>query len=119
VVNNGNIANFGINVKYLKSGKSQGSVLYIEHRPDGNVKIKSNSMQSLSIIGNTAVLVTKATVNGVGNYTVRMTVVDNGEPGSSDQLGLLVTSPSNTTVPDLTFGITTISGGNISVPRPR
>ncbi len=118
VINNGKVANFGISVKYLKNGKPQGSVLYIEHNADGTVtKVKSNSMQSLSIVNATAVIIAKATVNGVGNYGIRMTVVDNGEPGSSDRLGLTTTDPGGATVPALTFGLTTLRGGNIQVPQ--
>lgn len=117
IINNGIVANFGINIKYIKNGKPQGSLLYIEHRPDGDVKIKSNALDSLSIVNNTAIILTKATVNGVGNHNIRMTVVDNGEPGSSDQLGLQTTSPSGTNIPDLTFGLTTLRGGNIQVPQ--
>lgn len=118
VVNNGKVANFGISVKYLKNGKPQGSVLYVEHNADGTVtKVKSNSMQSLSIVNATAVIIAKATVNGVGNYGIRLTAVDNGEPGSSDQLGLLTTDPNGVTVPALTFGLTTLRGGNIQVPQ--
>jgi hypothetical protein len=118
VLNNGNVANFGISVKYLKNGKPQGSVIYMEHLPDGTVsKVKSNSMQSLSIVNGTAVILAKATVNGVGNYSIRMIAVDNGEPGSTDQLGLTTTAPGGATVPELTFGTTTLQGGNIQVPQ--
>lgn len=116
IINNGNVANFGINIKYLKNGKPQGSLLYMEHRPDGNVKVKSNALDSMSIVNKTAVILTKATVNGVGNHQVRMTVVDNGEPGSSDRLGLQVTNPGGSVIADLTFGLTTLRGGNIQVP---
>jgi hypothetical protein len=118
VLHNGNVANFGISVKYLKSGKAQGSVLYMEHNPDGTVtKVKSNSMQSLSIVNGTAVIIAKATVNGVGNYGIRMIAVDNGEPGSTDQLGLTTTAPGGAGVPALSFGLTTLRGGNIQVPQ--
>jgi hypothetical protein len=90
----------------------------MEHNADGSVtKVKSNSMQSLSIVNGTAVILAKATVNGVGNYSIRMIAVDNGEPGSTDQLGLTTTSPSNANVPDLTFPTTTLRGGNIQVPQ--
>jgi hypothetical protein len=116
-INNGVEANFGFNIKYLKNGRPQGSLLYIEHRPNGEVKIKSNSLESLSIVNNMAVILTKATLNGVGNYGIRMTVVDNGEPGATDQLGLQVTNPGGQNVPDLTFAPRTISGGNIQIPQ--
>lgn len=115
---NGIRANFGISVKYLKNGKAQGSVIYMEHNPDGSVtKVKSNSMQSLSIVNGTAVILAKATVNGVGNYGIRMIAVDNGEPGTSDQLGLTTTAPNNSNVPALSFPLTTLRGGNIQVPQ--
>ena len=70
-----------------------------------------------AIVGGTAVILAKATVNGVGNYGIRMIAVDNGEPGSSDQLGLTTTAPNNTNVPALTFPLTTLRGGNIQVPQ--
>ena len=119
VVRNGVLGNFGFSVKYLKNGQAQGSFLYIEHRPSGDVKLKSNSLQSLSIVGNTGILLGKATLNRVGNYSFRATGVDNGEPGAADQFGLGVTSPNGATVTDLTFAPLTQGGGNIQVPRSR
>jgi hypothetical protein len=117
IIRNGVVSHFGLNVKYLKNGNAQGSLLYIEHRPTGDVKLKSNSMQSLSIASNTGIILGKATLNGVGNYSFRATVVDNGEPGSSDKFGLGVTSPNGSAVSDMTFTPVTLNGGNIRVPR--
>lgn len=118
ITHNGYSANFGCNVKYLKSGQVQGSLLFIEHRPTGDHKLKSNALQSLSVVGNTAVILGKATLNGVGNYTFRATIVDNGEPGSSDLFGLQVNDPAGAPVGDLTFAPTTLTGGNVQVPQP-
>src|SRR5262249_43560069 len=117
IVHNGVRANFGFNIKYQKNGSPQGELLYIECRPTGEVKLKSTSMQSLSIVGNTGVFIGKATLNGVGNHTFRVTVVDNGEPGGNDQFGLRVTAPGGAIIPDLTFNPITLSGGNIQVPH--
>jgi len=117
IFHNGVKANFGFNVKYKSNGVAQGDLLYIECRPTSLVKLKSTAMQSLSIVGNTGVFIGKATLNGVGNYTFRATVVDNGEPGSSDQFGLRVTAPSGAIIPGLTFDPITLSGGNIQVPH--
>ena len=117
--NTGYRANFGFNAKYLKGGNLQGSLLYIEHRPSGDVMFKSNAMGTLAIVSNTAVITGKATLNGVGNYTWRATVVDNGEPGTGkDQFGLQVTNPSKVLVTNLTFAPATLTGGNIQVPQP-
>lgn len=116
IIPNGIRSNFGFSVKYLKNGNAQGSLLYIEHRATGDVKLKSNAMQSLPISGNTAIIIGKATLGDVGNYSFRATVVDNGEPGSSDQFGLQVTSPGGATVPDLTFSPIIVSGGTFRFP---
>jgi hypothetical protein len=53
-------AHYGVNVKYLKNGKAQGQVMYIEHRPSGDMKIKSNSMQNVAILTNVAQVSEKA-----------------------------------------------------------
>ena len=112
LMHNGVRANFGFNVKYQKNnGNAQGQVLFIEHRPTGDVVVKSNALSTLSIAGHTAIILGKATVGGVGNNQFRLIVTDNGEPGSSDQFGLTITGS-----PDLTFDPVTIGGGNIQVP---
>jgi hypothetical protein len=117
IVRDGVTACFGFNVKFQRDGNAQGSLLYIEHRPTGEVKLKSNAMQSLSIVGNAGVFIGKATLNDVGKHTFRAIVVDNGEPGSNDQFGLQVTGPDGAIIPGLTFDPITLSGGNIQVPH--
>ena len=106
-----------MNAKYLKNGQIQGSLLYIEHRVSGDVMLKSNALKALSIVGNTAVLLSKATLNGVGGYSFQATLIDNGEPGTNDQFGLEVTDPGGAQVSDLTFTPITLTGGNIQVPH--
>jgi hypothetical protein len=117
IIHNGYRANIGVNIKYLKNGNAQGSLLYIEHRPTGDVKVKSNVMGNMAIVGNEALPTGKATVNGVGNHGFIARIIDNGEPGSSDAFGLRVTSPSGAILLDLTFDPIQLSGGNFSVPK--
>jgi hypothetical protein len=122
VVHNGVRANFGFTAKYLKSGRIQGNLLYIEHRPGGDVVLKSNAMESLSILANSAtsatgILLGKATLDGVGNYTFQAVVTDNGEPGTSDAFGLQVKDASGALVADITFNPITVESGNIQVPH--
>jgi len=81
------------------------------------VKLKSNVMQSLSIVGSVGVILGKATIGGVGNYSFMATVYDAGESGAEDTFGLQVTSPEGFVVPDLTFDMVTLAGGNIQVPK--
>jgi hypothetical protein len=117
IVRDGVTACFGFNVKFQRDGNAQGYLLYIEHRPTGEVKLKSNAMQSLSIFGAAGVFIGKATLNDVGKHTFRATVIDNGEPGGNDQFGLQVTAPGGAIIPGLTFDPITLSGGNIQVPH--
>jgi hypothetical protein len=79
--------------------------------------VKSNSIGSMAIIGGEAVPTGKATVNGGGNYGFIARILDNGEPGFTDQFGLRVTDPGGNIVADLTFSPITLSGGNFSVPK--
>jgi hypothetical protein len=117
VLHNGVRANFVFSAKYLKKGQTQGSLLYIEHRATSDVVLKSNSMGALAIVGSTAAITGKATLNGVGNYGFQATVMDKSDPGSSDQFGLKVTNPAGAVVNDLTFAPVTLTGGNVVVPH--
>lgn len=117
LIHNGYKATVGLNIKYLKSGNAQGSLLYIEHRPTGNVVVKSNNLGNMAIVGNEALPTGKATVNGAGNHTFIARIIDNGEPGFADRFGLRVTSPAGAILVDLTFDPIQLSGGNFSVPK--
>ncbi|HEX7296580.1 MAG TPA: Ig-like domain-containing protein, partial [Pyrinomonadaceae bacterium] len=117
IIHNGYRANIGVNIKYLKNGNAQGSLLYIEHRPTGDVIVKSNALGALAIVGNEAKPTGKAVVNGVGNHSFIARIIDNGEPGVNDKFGLRVTSPGGAILVDLTFDPITLSGGNFSVPK--
>lgn len=125
-------ANFGFTAKYLKSGNVQGNVVYVEHRPSGDVILKSNAMGSMTLANTSApnppyiaYIQGKATYQGTGNYSFMVTAIDNGEPGiNNDQFGLQVKDPTGTLVSDLTFPTTgtstdapRIAGGNIAVPH--
>jgi hypothetical protein len=113
----GYTANFGFNVKFLKNANSQGSVLYMEHRPDGDVKLKSNALGPLAIVGNQGIVTGKGTLNDVGNYTFTMTGIDNGDPGANDRYGLKVNQPNGAILTNLTFNPIKVDAGNIQVPH--
>jgi hypothetical protein len=115
VVANGVNGTFAANVKYNKNGQPEGDVLYIAHKPGANVKLKSNALQSMSIVGNTVVILGKATVDGVGSYAFQATVVDQSATG--DLFGLQVTDPSGKAVPELSFSPTQLTGGSIELPN--
>jgi len=117
LIHNGYKADVGVNIKYLKNGNAQGSLLYIEHRPTGDVVLKSNAMETMAIVNNEAIPTGKGTLNGVGNYSFIARIFDNGDPGTTDRFGLRVTSPTGAILADLTFDPIQLSGGNFSVPK--
>ena len=109
--------NFGFSVKYLKKANNiQGQALYVYRSGDVVTRVKSNAMQWLVISGNTAVFRGKATVNGAGNYTFEITVVDNGEPGNGDTFAIKIRRPDGTLLHEVPA--TTLGGGNVVVPQP-
>jgi hypothetical protein len=80
------------------------------------VKLEIVSIESLSIVGNTGILIGKAIFNG-GDCTFRATVIDNDLFGIHDKFGLRVTTPGGAIIPDLTFDPITLTSGNILVPH--
>jgi len=105
--------NFGFNVKYNKQGTNlQGSINTIVRRTvDGTLhvyQIKGNSMTSLAAktnsVGGTATFNGKASIQDItnplspisvdGNAALQVTMTDNGEPGSSDTIGITVWNKS-------------------------
>ncbi len=117
LIHNGFKATVGVSIKYLKSGNAQGSMLYIEHRPSGDVTVKSTAMGTMAIVGGEAISTGKANINGSGNYSFIARLIDNGDPGFTDQYGLRITDSGGNIVADLTFNPITLLGGNFSVPK--
>ncbi len=131
--------NFGFNVKYNKSGKNlQGNINTIVRRIEGGVmhfyQVKGNVMTSLAVqpstAGGTATFNGKASIQDItdplnviavdGNATLQVEMTDNGEPGSTDMIGITVWNKSG----GLWFASNwngakttqkTLAGGNIKV----
>jgi hypothetical protein len=116
IVRNGAPAVFAFSAKFKNNGKVEGSLVYIERRQTGEVKLDIVSVQSLVIVGNTGVLIGKAVFNG-GDCVFRATVIDNDLFGRHDKFGLQVTTPDGAIIPDLTFDPITLTTGNILVPH--
>ena len=117
ILRNGQSASFGVNVKY-KKGLPDGAVAYTGPGSSGNeIKVKSTSIQSMAIAGNTAVILGQATVGGVENYSFQATAIGNGTSESSDLFGLKVTDPSGRAVPELSFSPVNLTSGKIKVPK--
>lgn len=116
ILRSGSQAAFALNAKYLKNGRLQGDFSWLEHRSGPDVLIQSTSVQSLSIVGNAAVIVGEAMVNGALHYGFQVVAVNNGSPGiNRDQLALQITNPDGTPRADLSFPLTLITGGNVQL----
>jgi extracellular elastinolytic metalloproteinase len=125
---NGKNANFGFNAKFKKRGELQGEFEFTlhGHGRNGDKEIKSTSIDTLEVDGDTGIFTGKAKLNGARNYKFTVTVIDKGEPGRHgngyghgngrmDKFGLRVTAPNGSVVADLTFDPINLRGGNIQV----
>jgi hypothetical protein len=144
---NGDRVNFGFNVKYLKSGNIQGSLMAVA-RHDGKIyTLKSNAMGALAVNKDTLGGWYYATFNGkatyavppsdpllscgarkCGDYKFTVYVEDRQEPGSGyDRFWVQVVPPAGGAPVIASFfmpsgaaiNAKTIEGGNIQVPQPQ
>jgi PKD repeat protein len=77
-------ANFGFIVKYKKGADNPDGNLEFQYRA-GDIDLKSSDMEWLVVQSTTKVRFKgKATINGQGPYTFKVTAEDNGEPGTGD-----------------------------------
>lgn len=74
--------------------------------------VEGAGVESLVVDGNRATVRGAATVNGESGYRFTITVVDNGEPGRSDTVSLVVTQPGTTWEHEAAG---TLGGGNLQV----
>ena len=130
--------NFGLNVKFNKQGTNlQGNVNIIVRGSDGHVyQIKSNAIDSLNITSPSpgekkATFTSKASVTDItnplvpislgGNKLMQVTMTDNGEPGSSDKIAIVLSDSSGLLFSSSWNGTKSIEqilgGGNLQV-RP-
>jgi hypothetical protein len=127
----GSKTNFGFNVKYNKGGSNLQGHVNIVVRGGGHVyQIKATSLSSLGVNATAANFTSKANITDItdplhpialeGNATLQLWMTDNGEPGSSDTLGIQVLNKNggmwfssnwngNKTVEQ------TLGGGNLAV----
>jgi FG-GAP repeat protein len=113
----GTEAEFAANAKYLKDGRLQGSVLYVEHRREGDLNITTDAIEMVLTEGDTAMILGKTTIAGV-SCSLRAALVDKSEPGvGHDKFGLQITT--STGMSTLSFEPVTLIEGNIQVPQPQ
>lgn len=106
-----NSTNAGLNVQYDGTA-FKGELQFNDKSED--IKLHSDSMTSLFVdpAKTTATFKGTATVNGVSGYTFKVTVVDHGEPGTSDSFLIVIKDPTSTTIYSKGAVLT---GGNIQI----
>jgi alpha-galactosidase len=127
----GSKANFGFNVKYNKGGTNLQGHVNIIVRSGGHVyQIKATALSSLGVAGTKANFSSKANITDItdplnpisigGNATLQVWMTDNGEPGTSDTLGIQLLNKDGGTWFTSNWNGTktveqTLGGGNLSV----
>ena len=91
------------------STTSSGELSYDDK---AGTKVVGTGVEHFVLSGNKATVTGTATVNGSTGYRYTLTIVDNGEPGSSDTVRLVVTQPGTSWKLD---DGGTLGGGNAQV----
>lgn len=98
-----------LSVEKVGTGAPAGELSYDDR---AGTSVEGAGVESLVVDGNRATVTGAATVNGETGYRFSLTVVDNGEPGSSDAVSLVVTKPGTTWRHEAGG---TLGGGNLQV----
>ena len=99
-------ATFGVSGG-IKNSKLWGNLLFIDHSKNG-IKVKSTGVTAYTTIdAYTRQIEGTAKINGQGNFTYKVIVVDNGEPGRSDRFSIQLSNGYSATG--------TLDGGNIQL----
>jgi hypothetical protein len=77
----------GLTAKASNDGTSSGNLTYQDHGLQDRT-VKSTAVTSVSVSGNCAQILGRATVNGSGDFGYQVQVCDNGEPGNTDTFSI-------------------------------
>ena len=105
----GDKASFSLNAK-MHGDTPQGNVIFSINK--AKFRFKSKSITSLEIDGDTAIIMGTGTIQKEsGTYDFMVKVVDNGEPGTSDTIRIIINQGSDITH----LSSNTLEGGNIQM----
>ncbi len=111
---------FGTEAKYTTGNTPQGKCK-IDFKA-GNLLFNSTSFQWLVVNGTKATLKGSGTVNGSGNYTILLSVIDGSSTGGQSLIRVKITDPSNNVIYDTQPGAadtadptTPLTNGSIKV----
>jgi hypothetical protein len=113
IANNGDLATFGGNAKVSANGQTvKGEQEYQDHGPAQPRNVHSikltaatctDDLQSATIFGT-------ATIDGSGEFVFRIDVTDQGEPGTNDSYGIILSD-------GYASGQQQLQGGNVKIHK--
>jgi hypothetical protein len=113
IANNGDRASFGGNAKVSADGSSvQGQQEYQDHGPAQPRNVHSIELLATTCSDDltTATIFGTATIDGSGMFVFRIDVIDQGEPGTNDSYGIMLS--------DLyVSGQKQLQGGNVTIHK--
>ncbi len=113
---------FGINAKYHQNNTTPDGKAKLNFKA-GNIDFNSISYQWLVVNGAKGYLMGNGTVNGAGNYTIFISVIDGSQSGGQDLIRIRITDTSTQNIiydtqpgqSEVADPITTISNGSIKI----
>jgi hypothetical protein len=107
---NGDVATFGGVATSDAAGNTSGNEEYQDHGPAQPMNVKATSITAVTCTTDrkTATIFGQATIDGAGSFNFRIRVTDNGEPGTSDIYGIIISN-------GYVSGDKTLEGGNVQI----
>jgi hypothetical protein len=107
---NGDKASFGGNAAVSTTGEVKGEEEYQDHGPETPMNVHSINVLAVVCTPTNleASIYGQATIDGAGSFFYRIQVTDNGEPGTSDIYGILLSN-------GYFSGDQTLEGGNVQI----
>lgn len=109
---NGDPASFGGIARSDAAGNASGNEEYQDHGPAQPMNFKATSILAITCTADfkTANVFGNATIDGSGSFPFRIRMTDNGEPGTSDVYGIIISN-------GYVSGDKILEGGNIQIHK--
>jgi Big-like domain-containing protein/beta-propeller repeat-containing protein len=109
---NGDRASFGGNARVLEDGSVEGQENYQDHGPAQPRHVQSIELLAATCSDDltTATIFGRATVDGGGDFLFRIDVTDQGEPGTNDSYGIVLSD-------GYVSGQQQLQGGNVQIHK--
>lgn len=109
---NGDQGSFGGVARSDAAGNASGNEEYQDHGPVQPMNVKATDILAITCTSDfkTALVYGTATIDGSGSYAFRIRMTDNGEPGTADVYGIILSNGYDS-------GDKVLEGGNIQIHK--